>query len=366
MQLTIDGTPLLGARTGIGRYVAALVNELSVRSDLTVSASAFTIRAGERPADLPETVRWRRSPVPARAMQALWARAEFPAVEWLAGRGDVFHGTNFLLPPLRRARGVLSVHDLSFVRYPDAVAAASLAYRDLVPRGIARAAIVCTPTQAVANEVAAEYGVASERIHVTPLGVDAVWFDAAPLSTAELAERGLPSSYFLAVGTLEPRKNLGTLIAAMRRVAPDHDLPPLVLVGPKGWGPALELDALPPGSVLLTDYVDDVTLRRLVAGARCLAFPSKYEGFGLPPLEALACGVPVVASDLPVTREVLGPHATFVQPGDVDALAEALVQTLGNAERDATASAARREWARAWTWNRCAETTVEAYRLALQ
>jgi glycosyltransferase involved in cell wall biosynthesis len=362
----LDATPLLGPRTGVGRYVEHLVRELAGLDSLELVATAFTLRgAGALPAAVPAGVRVRHRPAPARALQAAWDRLELPPVEWLVGRADVVHGTNFVLPPLRRAAGVLTVHDLSYLRYPETVAAASLRYRTLVPRGLRRAAVVVTPSQAVAAEVKAEYGL-GDRVLATPLGVDEGWFGANPMPAAELTARGLPERYLLFVGTVEPRKGLPALLSALRllhdsdRVA-DPDTPPLVLAGPPGWGPALETAALPPGAVLSAGYLDTADLRRLVAGAALLAYPSVYEGFGLPPLEAFAAGVPVVASDLPVVREVTGELATLAPVGDAAALAAAVRATLA----DPGDPVARRDRARGFTWAACAARTAEAYRLAL-
>ena len=140
------------------------------------------------------------------------------------------------------------------------------------------------------------------------------------MPAAELAGRGLPERYLLFVGTVEPRKGLPALLSALRLLhdsdEADPATPPLVLAGPPGWGPALETAALPPGAVVSAGYLDTADLRRLVAGAALLAYPSVYEGFGLPPLEAFAAGVPVVASDLPVVREVTGELAALAPVGD--------------------------------------------------
>jgi glycosyltransferase involved in cell wall biosynthesis len=255
------------------------------------------------------------------------------------------------------------VHDLSYLRTPETVTAASLRYRELVPRGLRRAAVVCTPSAAVAAEVRDEYGLDGDRVAVTPLGVDPSWF-TTPVPDADwLAARGLPGRYLLFVGSLEPRKDLPTLLAAYARLrAAEPDVPPLVLAGPPGWGPALDTAGLPPTAVVATGYLPAGDLRRVVAGAALLAFPSRYEGFGLPPLEAFACGVPVVASDLPVTREVTGRHARLFPPGDADALADALRTTL---DRGGPSDAEdRRAHARGFTWRRCAEATLAAYRRA--
>jgi glycosyltransferase involved in cell wall biosynthesis len=196
--------------------------------------------------------------------------------------------------------------------------------------------------------------------------VSPAWSAAGPPDPAWLAGRGLPEDYVVAVGTLEPRKNLQALVDAFGRLSrSDQGAPHLVLVGPSGWGPALELDRLPRDLVHLTGYLDDDELRSVVAGSRGLAFPSLYEGFGLPPLEALACGRPVVVSDLPVMREVLGKHADYVPVGDVDALAGALQRLPHRADDDPEAVAARHIHAAAFTWDRCAERTRAAYEDAL-
>lgn len=375
MLVGLDATPLLGQRTGIGRYVGGLLPEL-VRppagarvEPVDVVATAFSLRGrGELPAALPEGVRNRSRPAPARLLQEIWSRSEWPTVTSLIGRVDVFHGTNFVLPPPGRARGVVTVHDLAFLHSPGTVSAASQRLRVLVPRALTRAAVVCTPSQAVADEITEAYGVPADRLQVTPLGVDPGW-GAGPAPGADwLAGAGLPQRYVLFVGTIEPRKMLPTLIEAKRSLAgtPAGEVP-LVLLGPAGWGPQLDLAGLGEGQVVTTGWRNDADVRRIVAGAAVLAFPSAAEGFGLPPLEAFAAGIPVVASDLPVTREVLGSDAdrsTLVPPGDAGALAAALADRLEKPD-PAGAAAARRAWAARYTWSATATATVRAYERAL-
>ncbi|MBN1093814.1 glycosyltransferase family 4 protein [Blastococcus sp. TML/M2B] len=364
MRIGLDATPLLGPRTGVGRYTGELVRALAAAPGDEVVATAFTFRGTDRLRELlPPSVEVRARRMPARVLRELWRHAEVPPVSWSTGRVDLFHATNFVLPPVGRATGVVTVHDLSFLRTRDAVDAASLAYRDLVPRSIDRAAVVVTPSRAVADEVVAEYGTDPARVLATPLGVSPTWLGTERPDAAWLAARGLPADYVVAVGTLEPRKGLQTLVDAFDQVLrADPTAPHLVLVGPEGWGAALDLSRLPAGTVHLTGFLDDEELRRVVAGSRGLAFPSRYEGFGLPPLEALACGRPVVVSDLPVMREVLGGHGRYVPVGDVDALAEALAALP--LEEPGEVAAARREHAATFSWATCADRTRAAYALA--
>lgn len=359
LRVGLDATPLLGPRTGVGRYVEGLLGGLAGEPDLQVSLTAFTWRGRgglRQAAAAGHQVRAR--PAPARLLQAAWARWPFPPVELLAGRVEVFHATNFVLPPARSAAGVVTVHDLSFARHADTVTPAVLRYRELVPRAVRRAALVLCPAQSTADDVAEHFGLPAGRVRATPLGVGPAWRSAAPPSPALRAELNLPGRYLLFVGTREPRKNLPMLLAAHRLArARDAAVPPLVLAGPAGWG-----EPLPDSAALLTGWLDDRRLQAVVAGADALLLPSRYEGFGLPLLEALSCGTAVLASDLPVHREVTGGHARLLPVGDPEAWAAALAELAAGPPEADGVRAARREWASAWTWERCAGLTAAAYR----
>jgi glycosyltransferase involved in cell wall biosynthesis len=355
IRVSFDATPLLGRRTGIGVYVENLLAMLAEHEDLAIRAAAFSVRRRAALRALPPGVAVARRPVPARLLQRAWLRADVPPAEWVMGRCDVVHGTNFVLPPPRKAAGVVTVHDLSFLHYPKLVDAASLAYRDLVPRATERAAAVLTHTHAMAEEIADAYPVAADRLVVTPPGVDAAWF------TPPGRPPGLPAEYLIAVGTLEPRKGLDVFLSAYRQLLAETAMPPIVLVGAAGWGPALDTAGIPAEQVILPGYVDQTQLRALVAGALALVYPTRYEGFGLPPLEALAAGTPVLASNIPAVREAVGGHARLVPSGDVPALAAAIAAVLAAPPTPAQAAAARAH-AAGFTWRRCAELTADAYR----
>ncbi|WP_199423600.1 glycosyltransferase family 4 protein [Actinotalea solisilvae] len=361
MLITLDATPLLGVRTGIGRYVEHLVAELPGALgrrglDAHVQVSTWTARGGAI-ADLPPGVAQVGRRVPARLVREAWRRWDLPPVEALVGRTDVFHGTNFTSPPTRRAREVVTVHDLTYELHADTVSDASLAYRALVPRALGRGAHVVTPSEAVAAAVRDHYGLAADRVTATPLGVAPAWARAVPATPAWLDAHGLPGDYVVFVGSLDPRKNLARLVDAHARLrAARPDAPALVLAGPAGRAAAL---GARPG-VHLTGFLADGELRALVAGARALALPSLDEGFGLPVLEALAAGRPVVGADIPAVREVAGDHAVLAEPTDTDALAGALEAVVDGPDGEAD-RAGRRAWAARFTWAACADATVAVY-----
>lgn len=360
MRVGLDATPLLGQPTGVGRHVAGLLTGFATLDEpAETRLVAFTWRGRSPLAGFagPRVVLARHR-APARLLRACWQATGAPPVELLSGSVDVFHATNFVLPPTRRARGVLTVHDLAFLDQPDTLHPASLAYRKLVPAGLARADVVCAPTRVVADALASRFGLDPTRVVVTPNGLDERWLAGVqPFAPGWLAERQLPPEYLLFVGTQEPRKNLPVLLTAHRELP---GAPPLVLAGPAGWGPRPPADH----RVRRTGYLEDAQLARLVAGARLLVLPSAAEGFGLTALEAFACGVPVVCSDLPALREVLGDLAAYATPGDPAALHAALGAALR--QPPGLGAGDRRARAQEFTWPKAAQAALRAYRLALE
>jgi glycosyltransferase involved in cell wall biosynthesis len=359
VRITLDATPLLGRRTGIGRYVEELLGALAARSaqdDLELRASTWTWRGGAL-TGLPPQVRPVGRRIPARLVRELWSRGDRPVVEALVGATDVFHGTNFVSPPTRRAREVVTIHDLTYIEHPETVDAATLAYQRLVARSVARGATVITPSRTVAATVRDYYDLPATAVVAAPLGVGDDWFEATAPTAAWLRDRGLPSRYMVFVGSLDPRKNLARLLAAYEQARrADTSLPDLVLAGPAGR--ATPTDVGP--AVHVTGWLSDHDLRALVSGASGLVLPSLDEGFGLPVIEAAAAGVPVMAADLAVLHEVAAPDTVFAAPRDVDALSDALLR-LAQTQRTSDADGARRSWARQFTWDACAAATLTAY-----
>ncbi|MFC3452018.1 glycosyltransferase family 4 protein [Amycolatopsis speibonae] len=353
LRVLLDGTPLLGARTGIGRYTVALSEELASMSEVDTRAVAFTLRGWRRLRHvLPHGVRARGMPVSARLLRKTWLRSQLPPVELFAGPTDVVHGTNFVLPGRFRAAGVVTIHDLAFLDAPEELAPSDHELPGLVRRGARLSDVICTPTNAVADQIAERLDVDRRKIVVTPLGVNPAWFTARPPDKERRKELGLPDKYLLFAGAPGPRKGLHWLQQA-HEAAPD--LPDLVFAGPGSFSVGSRSRHL--------GYLSDVNLRTVVAGASALVLPSRDEGFGLPVLEALASDVPVVCTDIPALREVAGNCASLVPYEDVDGLVEALRMAVSDPHAVAT-SATRRAHVANFTWRACAELTVAAYRQA--
>jgi glycosyltransferase involved in cell wall biosynthesis len=305
--------------------------------------------------------------MPARPLHAAWGRGRFPPVEWFLGPLDLVHGSNFVVPPTRRSARVVTVHDLTVVLYPDLCDPPTLAFPALVRRAVAEGAWVHTPSRFVADQVVAELGVDADRVRAVHHGIPPL-----PDPSGVDPPIRLPSGcgrYVLAVGTIEPRKDYPLLVAAFEQVASAHPDVALVIVGADGWGSrdfAAALAASPVRSkVVRAGYLDDRALAATLRQAAVLAYPSVYEGFGFPPLQAMAASVPVVATAAGAVPEVVGDGALVVAPGDDGALADALSRVLaGGAETDALISRGLERSAR-FTWDACAHGLLSLYREAV-
>ena len=306
--------------------------------------------------------------MPARPLHALWGRGDVPPVEWFIGAADVVHGTNFVVPPTAQAAAVVSVHDLTPLHHPELCNAATLAYPGLIRRALGRGAWVHADSAFVAGEVVEAFGADPDRVRVVAPGIPGL----PPVDDAEAAatlRRLVPAGsgrYCLAVGTAEPRKDLPGLVRAFTEVAArQHDVA-LVLAGPPGWGEealATAVAASPARErIVRTGWVEAPDLAALIAGATVLAYPSLYEGFGFPPLQAMRAGVPVVASRAGSLPEVLGDGALLVDPGDHGALVEALDACVADEALRARLAAAGTAWAARFSWERCGAGLEALYR----
>lgn len=354
---------MLGQRTGIGEVTAGLITALAARDDVRPVAYALTWRGrNDLARTLPDGVTAATARLPARAVRELWSRgASWPRAEHWTGPVDVVHALNYVAPPARAAV-IVAVHDLTFIRFPELCTPDTLRYGALIRRAIARGATVQTGSEFIADEIRAEFAVDRERVVTIPWGLGPVTGGDAT-SGARLAGG---SRYVLALGTIEPRKNLPALVRAFTAVAARDPEVRLVVAGPDGWDQArfdAAVDAAPDRDrIVRLGYVSAAQRRDLLAGATVFAYPTRYEGFGLPPLEAMAAGVPVLAARAGSLPEVLGDAAAYVDPLDDDSLAVTLTGLLDEPETRAELVARGRRQVARYTWGDTAERCAQLYR----
>jgi glycosyltransferase involved in cell wall biosynthesis len=325
LQLAMDVTPLVQTRAGTARYVNGLLREFRVRDGLELHARSFG-GAGRR-WSVPRDVVW------------------YPFVLARAVRGlDVLHCPTYRGPVGGRTPVVVTVHDLAVLRHPEAFNRWSRRYGPrLIPRVVRTATLVIAVSEFTKRELVELLGVPEGRIRVVPNGVDDVFTPAGPAADGE---------YVLAVGTLEPRKNLPRVAEAARRAGIE-----LRVVGARGWG-GVEVGG---NGVRWLGEVPDEELARLYRGAQCVAYPSLYEGFGIPVLEAMACGAPVVTSRGGATEEVADGAAVLVDPLDAAEIAAGIERAAAEREQLRPRGLER---ARSFTWRAVADATFEVYREA--
>ncbi|MGH2692488.1 MAG: glycosyltransferase family 4 protein [Actinomycetota bacterium] len=351
---------------GIGTYVRQLLPALRAADpglDLSVFHSRFE---GERPGELDgfRPIRLTRG---IRTLYPLWNLAGRPPLPSPLVDRDVIHAPSpVAIPPVRGGqRLVVTVHDLAFRLYPEAYPPGwRLLHRAGFRRAIRSGAEIIAVSRSTAADVARLGGIHERSIRVVPLGgsIPVGTSDPAPV----LQRLRVPKPYILFVGTLEARKNLVRLIRAYRRTAPrvPHTL---VLAGPLGWRsqPILqELAAAGPGGIVTTGRVSESDLDALHRAADLFAYPSQYEGFGLPVLDAMARGVPVLTSNTSSLPELVGDAAVQVPPGSTGALATAMEQLLTDTDERSRLSAAGRDRAGEYSWERTARATLEVYERA--
>jgi glycosyltransferase involved in cell wall biosynthesis len=377
----IDARPALDPRrTGVGQYTQQLIRYLPITDpDDEYVAWYLHARGLLRPRRFFADVRARNltekaSRFPARIFQPASNRLGVPRVEWLVDF-DLFVATNFLAPATDlRDRVVPVVHDLAFQHFPESAPHIDERWRRRFAATLAEAPAIIVPSTSAGQDLRESFGVAGARVHVVHHGVDAEAF--APVSDAAVdAVRrrfGIPGPYVLFVGGIEPRKNLEHLVRAFAMSDSGH-LSLVLAGGPVRWYPEAteRLDAviqLLPESVrariVRTDYVSERDKLALLSGATLLAYPSIYEGFGFPVLEAFAAGVPVLTSNVSSLVEVAGEAAVLVDPADVDAIAAALSELVADEDLRAVLSAAGVARASRFTWEATARATAAVLREA--
>jgi glycosyltransferase involved in cell wall biosynthesis len=372
VRIAIDYTAAVNQRAGIGRLVRNLVASLVAldTEDQFILMHSSPNPGAEVRVPAAANVVISEFRFPERWMTILWHRLRVPLpVEWATGPVDIFHAPDFVLPPVRRAQRVLTVHDLAFLLYPECADARLREYlMGVVPRSVRAADFVVADSANTQNDVICLLGADPARTAVVPGGVEPRFHPASAEAVADLRARlGLPEPFILSIGMIEPRKNWQGLIRAYSMLRARQSLPHrLVLAGPRGWLSDVvfeERDRSPfRNDVIFPGFVADDDLPALYTAADVFAFPSFYEGFGLPPLEAMACGTPVVVSDAASLPEVVGEAGLTVPAADTAALADALERALLDDDLRARLRADGLARAATFTWSAAAEALLAVYR----
>ena len=376
MRVAFNATSLLSPLTGIGQYSRELAQGLVNRSD--IDASFFygaSWSKSVRVAPLPgggKVLAWLRKNIPnSYALRRAVQQNRFKKHAYPSGI-ELYHEPNILSLPFDGPT-VITVHDVSWIRHPDAHPVERVRAMDrYFPATLAQASQIITDSQFIKRELIDLFRVAPDSVQVVSLGVDRLFQPLKPAETLSVMQRHrlVHGSYFMTVGTFEPRKNLQTALnaflllpAAVRRRYP------LVMVGMPGWNSsALEQKIASlerTGDVRRLGYLTRVELAQILSGATALVFPSIYEGFGLPPLEAMACGVPVIASNAASIPEVVGDCGILLDPFDVRSMSEAMQRLVQDAAERKLLTAKGLLRSRRYSWEACVEGTVQTYRQAL-
>jgi glycosyltransferase involved in cell wall biosynthesis len=376
LRIAIDYSAAVNQQAGIGRLVR---NQVLALADLDPDNDYRLVYARPNRGSDPQFPRARnfaRREVGLRErwLTIIWHRAKMPVpADWFSGPVDLYHSPDFVLPPLRHARGILTVHDLAFLMRPECAHERLRAYlEEVVPRSVRRADFIIADSENTRNDLVVLLGVNPERIAVVPGGVEARF---TPVTDPHLLQRarrhvgaGDEDPFVLAIGVIEPRKNLNRLMdafALLKQQGRVTDGLKLVLAGGKGWlfdGIYAHHEASPVrDDILLPGFVPDELLPALYSAADVLAFPSLYEGFGLPVLEAMACGTPVVASRASCLPEVAEGAALLIDPNSTEGLAAALEVALTDPARRAELIAQGRARAAEYSWQRAARELLSVY-----
>ncbi|HKQ52816.1 MAG TPA: glycosyltransferase family 1 protein, partial [Pyrinomonadaceae bacterium] len=375
MRIGLDGIPLGEVKTGVGHYTFELAQALARVSPEDqfelVSPFPFVAAHGDESEQaLPPNLCLTRAEVgPLRRRR--WWSIGLPL--YLRGKAfSLFHGTNYDVPLWGRCPTVATVHDLSLVLYPETHEERLVRRaRRRLPLMARFATAIITPSEAVKHETCEHLGVEPRKVRVVPEAPRRSFRPVPLAETIEVRRRlGVEDEFILFVGTIEPRKNLLTLARAFEEVIRATSLrPQLVIAGKEGWLTGELFSYLKSagirGRVRFTGYVSDDDLRALYSSCRAFVYPSLYEGFGLPPLEAMACGAAVITSRVPAITETVGEAARLVAPTDYRELAQAIIRLFEDAGERACLSSAGLARVARFSWEKTAASTVQVYREVL-
>lgn len=366
MRVLMDGQPLLGPRSGIARYTDALYRTL--RNHYQLDATLSLNRIFKRP-NMDPTLSWINHKYPYKVIRRLMKPGllyNWPIDGWGRPTFDIYHGTNFTHLPMTHGKIVVTIHDLSFMHYPQHTSDVILKHHSRwVPYSAETSDHIIADSNQTKEDIISFLKVAEKKITVVPLAADEQYriLDVAKYAPV-LTKYKLPDKYILFVGTIEPRKNLIQLVKAYNIVRTQIS-EKLVIVGAKGWkySPLFQLtqDLKLEDDIIFTGFIEETDLPSIYNGASLLVMPSLYEGFGLPLLEAMGCGVPVIGSNVSSIPDIVGSAGVLVDPHQTEEISEAITYVLGresvrNHYRELSIHRASQ-----FSWNHTAGKTLDIY-----
>jgi len=375
MKIGIDVTSAVTQGGGIGRYTRELAQAL-IAAD---GDNEYHFFSAKQPAHLPvpepiptaANAFYHPAPLDERWLYRLWYRLRLPLpVQWVTGQLDLFHSPDFVLPPVSgNIPTLLTVHDLSFIHFPHVFPARLVAYlNQVVPWSINRASHILADSQATKDDLIHIWRISADKITVLYSGVNETFQPVTEKTRLTAVRRKYnlgDAPYILSVGTVQPRKNYQMLIRAFQPVAANYPHN-LVIAGGKGWLydemlAEVEKQNLN-GRVHFIGFVDDADLPTLYSAATLFALPSLYEGFGLPLLEAMACGVPVLTSNVSSLPEVVGETAVQLPPAQENVWTQAMLNLLTDPALRTRMIASGYRQARHFSWDKSAQQLLQIYR----
>jgi glycosyltransferase involved in cell wall biosynthesis len=373
MKIGFDISAQSLPRSGVGQYQINLLQALlNLDKDDFFNLYAFNFRNRKRFKRIhfsSDNYKIHALPVPQRLITAWWLMADFPSLERVAGDCDLYQVSEICIPPVKRAKTVAFIHDLTTILYPQHHVKSNVFLHNRRFKNIHKVDAVLTNSEHTKKDIVNYLKVKPDKIFVTYLGASDRF---RPMEDSEAHETlkifNLNSPYILFTGTLEPRKNVKTLIRAFNILKSKYSIPHrLVITGQRGW---LYDDALKEihsspfrGHITELGYISDNDLPAIMNGADVFAYPSFYEGFGLPVLEAMKCGTPVITSNVSSLPEVGGDACVYISPEDPDGLAKRLFEVISDKKLKSDLSTKGIARAGMFSWEKCAKETINVYRL---
>ncbi|MFC1733913.1 glycosyltransferase family 4 protein [candidate division KSB1 bacterium] len=376
MRIGFDISAQSLPRSGVGRYQYHLLKallDIDQSNFYHLYAFNFRNRHNFKKIKFPaKNYEINALPIPHRLITLWWMMMKMPRLDQLVGKCDVYHISEIAIQPVKNAKTTAFIHDLTTILFPEHHVKSNVFLHKKRFQNIHKTDAILTNSESTKKDIIKHLKVSPDKIFVTHLGADDSF---RPMKSSDikpvLTKYRLNKPYILFVGTLEPRKNVKTLIEAFDKLKKDHDIPhQLVLVGQKGWlykDILKKIESSPyKNDIRHLDYVPEEDLPALMNGAEVFAYPSFYEGFGLPVLEAMQCGIPVVTSNISSMPEVGGEACLYIDPDSADDLADKIYSVVNNPKLQKSLSEKGIERAKDFSWEKCAKDTLKVYKYITQ